>query len=176
MNRSKALVFVVLGVLIFAGAPIPGTETAPVEQDPWQRFSERGASDSLRTLSAAEADFRGCDRDWATVNDFWATDISGLYTLTPAAADDAPGEAPALEAGPADARANDRDWCHVNDFWMSEVRGLYTMSSADVSGSTNSTSDSAIKLIELSVSSADEDQEEFRRGMEGSGKGLDQRK
>jgi len=101
---------------------------------------------------------------------------ASMSLRTPTAADDAPGEAPAIEAGPTDARANDRDWCHVNDFWTSAVTGLYTMSSAEVSGSTNVTGDSAIKLIELSVSSADEDQEELRRVMEGSGKGPEQRK
>jgi len=110
--------------------------------------------------------------DWGRIPERSAS----VSLRTPTAADDAPGEAPALEAGPTDARANDRDWCHVNDFWTSEVTGLYTMSSAEVSGTTNLTGDSSIKLIELSVSSADENQEELRRVMEGSGKGPEQRK
>ena len=62
-----------------------------------------------------------------------------------------------LTSAQADFRANDRDWNHVNDFWTADVKGLYTMSSAAVSGSTNSTTDPAIKLIELSLASADSD-------------------
>jgi prepilin-type N-terminal cleavage/methylation domain-containing protein len=62
-----------------------------------------------------------------------------------------------LSTAEADFRANDRDWNHVNDFWTFNVSGLYTMTSAAVAGSAgaNATSDPAIKLIELSVASAD---------------------
>ena len=61
-----------------------------------------------------------------------------------------------LASAEADFRANDRDWNHVNDFWTADVRGLYTLTSAAVPGaSPNNTSDPAIKLIELSVASAD---------------------
>jgi prepilin-type N-terminal cleavage/methylation domain-containing protein len=62
-----------------------------------------------------------------------------------------------LSTAEADFRANDRDWNHVNDFWTFNVAGLYTMTSAAVVGNAgaNSTSDPAIKLIELSVASAD---------------------
>jgi len=63
-----------------------------------------------------------------------------------------------LASAEADFRANDRDWNHVNDFWTFDVRGLYSLTSAAVSGATaNSTTDPAIKLIELSVASADGD-------------------
>ena len=62
-----------------------------------------------------------------------------------------------LTSAEADFRANDRDWNHVNDFWTGDVKGLYTMTSAAVIGKTNSTTDPAIKLIELSVASADGD-------------------
>jgi prepilin-type N-terminal cleavage/methylation domain-containing protein len=63
-----------------------------------------------------------------------------------------------LSTAEADFRANDRDWNHVNDFWTGNVAGLYTMTSAAVSGAAaNSTTDPAIKLIELSVASADSD-------------------
>src|SRR5580765_1320779 len=63
-----------------------------------------------------------------------------------------------LSTAEADFRANDRDWNHVNDFWTGNVAGLYTMTSSAVSGSAaNSTTDPAIKLIELSVASADTD-------------------
>jgi prepilin-type N-terminal cleavage/methylation domain-containing protein len=62
-----------------------------------------------------------------------------------------------LSTAEADFRANDRDWNHVNDFWTFNVCGLFTLTSAAVSGSAgaNSTTDPAIKLIELSVASAD---------------------
>jgi prepilin-type N-terminal cleavage/methylation domain-containing protein len=62
-----------------------------------------------------------------------------------------------LSTAEADFRTNDRDWNHVNDYWTFNVCGLYTMTSAAVVGSAgaNSTADPAIKLIELSVASAD---------------------
>jgi prepilin-type N-terminal cleavage/methylation domain-containing protein len=61
-----------------------------------------------------------------------------------------------LSSAEADFRANDRDWNHVNDFWTYNVAGLYTMTSAAVVGAkANSTTDPSIKLIELSVASAD---------------------
>ena len=62
-----------------------------------------------------------------------------------------------LTSAEADFRANDRDWNHVNDFWVADVKGLYTMTSAAVPGNSNSTTDPAIKLIELSIASADTD-------------------
>jgi prepilin-type N-terminal cleavage/methylation domain-containing protein len=63
-----------------------------------------------------------------------------------------------LSSAEADFRANDRDWNHVNDFWTYNVHSLYTTTSAAVPGATpNSTTDPSIKLIELSVASADAD-------------------
>ena len=63
-----------------------------------------------------------------------------------------------LSTAEADFRANDRDWNHVNDFWTGNVAGLYTMTSAAVtSNNANTTTDPAIKLIELSVASAESD-------------------
>jgi len=63
-----------------------------------------------------------------------------------------------LASAEADFRANDRDWNHVNDFWTFDIRGLYTLTSAAISGATaNSTTDPSVKLIELSVASADGD-------------------
>ena len=62
-----------------------------------------------------------------------------------------------LTSAEADFRANDRDWNHVNDFWTADVKGLYTMTSAAIIGNGNSTTDPIIKLIELSVASADAD-------------------
>jgi prepilin-type N-terminal cleavage/methylation domain-containing protein len=63
-----------------------------------------------------------------------------------------------LASAEADFRANDRDWNHVNDFWTYDLRGLYTLTSAAMLGATpNTTTDPSIKLIELSVASADGD-------------------
>jgi len=61
-----------------------------------------------------------------------------------------------LSTAEADFRANDRDWNHVNDYWTFNVAGLYSMTSAAVVGNAaNTTTDPAIKLIELSMASAD---------------------
>jgi len=62
-----------------------------------------------------------------------------------------------LTSAEADFRANDRDWNHVNDFWTGDVKGLYTMTSAAVASNAGGTTDPAIKLIELSIASADGD-------------------
>lgn len=51
------------------------------EEEALRELSERAASDSLNTLSTAEADFRACDRDWNHVNDSWGG-VGFLYTMT----------------------------------------------------------------------------------------------
>ena len=53
-----------------------------------------------------------------------------------------------LTSAQADYRANDRDGNLVNDFWRGDVAGLYTLKPA--------ADGNAIKLIELSVASADD--------------------
>ncbi|HEX7901227.1 MAG TPA: hypothetical protein VF950_25945 [Planctomycetota bacterium] len=45
--------------------------------------NERNASSSLKTIASAQADFRGNDRDGDKVQNFWRTDIQGLYSLKP---------------------------------------------------------------------------------------------
>jgi hypothetical protein len=87
----------------------------------------------LIELSSQEADFRGCDR--ANPPDESRT----------AEVDSTTG---------VDIRANDRDWCHVNDFWSNDIAGLYTMTGA---AEAEAGTDPAIKLIELSVFTVDED-------------------
>jgi prepilin-type N-terminal cleavage/methylation domain-containing protein len=62
-----------------------------------------------------------------------------------------------LTSAQADFRANDRDGNKVNDFWTGNVSGLYTLTSASILGNSNLTTDPAIKLIELSLASADAD-------------------
>jgi type II secretory pathway pseudopilin PulG len=72
-----------------------------------------------------------------------------------------------LASAEADFRANDRDWNHVNDFWTADVKGLYTLTSTAVTGATpHNTIDPSIKLIELSVASADADGTHFPAGGE----------
>ena len=43
---------------------------------------ERVEADTLSGLAESQADFRGCDRDWNRVADFWTVDVTGLYTVT----------------------------------------------------------------------------------------------
>lgn len=43
--------------------------------------NELNASNSLRTLATAQADFRANDRDGNLVNDFWVGDVSGLHRI-----------------------------------------------------------------------------------------------
>ena len=70
----------------------PDDEDAPsAERTHWEHLNECCASDSLNTLTAAEADFRANDRDWCNVNDFWTGEVRGLYTLSPSAEGEQPG-------------------------------------------------------------------------------------
>lgn len=39
----------------------------------------RNASTSLKTIASAQADFRANDRDWNHRNDYWRSDVAGLY-------------------------------------------------------------------------------------------------
>lgn len=57
----------------------------------------------------------------------------------------------------ADFKANDRDCNFITDYWTGDVKGLYTMTSAAVSGNSGGTTDSPIRLIELTLASADSD-------------------
>jgi len=41
--------------------------------------NERKASQALKTLASAQADFRGNDRDGNRIQDFWTGDVAGLY-------------------------------------------------------------------------------------------------
>jgi prepilin-type N-terminal cleavage/methylation domain-containing protein len=63
-----------------------------------------------------------------------------------------------LTSAEADFRSNDRDGNKVNDFWTANVAGLFTMTNASMPGSSaNSTTDPAIKLIDLTIACADSD-------------------
>jgi type II secretory pathway pseudopilin PulG len=57
----------------------------------------------------------------------------------------------------SDFRSNDRDGNGVNDFWTYDVKGLYCMTNCAVAGSAGGTVDPPIRLIEVSVATADSD-------------------
>src|SRR5262245_9139528 len=70
------LMIVIAVIAIIAAIAIPGLLAS-------QRASnERNASTSLKTLTAAETDFRTNDRDGNQVNDFWTGNVAGLFTMT----------------------------------------------------------------------------------------------
>jgi prepilin-type N-terminal cleavage/methylation domain-containing protein len=62
-----------------------------------------------------------------------------------------------LTSAEADFRANDRDANKISDYWTGDMKSLYTLSTAAIPGASNLTSDPAIKLIELSLATADAD-------------------
>jgi len=66
--------------------------------------NERAASDALRQLVTAEADFRLHDRDGNGINDFWVGDVSGLYTLAPPRSPATPLRLIPMDLARADAR------------------------------------------------------------------------
>jgi len=76
------LMIVIAIIAIIAAIAIPGLLSS-------QRASnERNASASLKTLTAAEADFRGNDRDGNKVQDFWIQDVAQLFALHPMGSND----------------------------------------------------------------------------------------
>jgi prepilin-type N-terminal cleavage/methylation domain-containing protein len=56
-----------------------------------------------------------------------------------------------------DFRANDREGNRVNDFWTADVKSLYSLTNAAVPGNAGGTTDPPIRLIELSLATADAD-------------------
>ena len=71
------LMIVIAIIAIIAAIAIPGLLSS-------QRASnERNASASLKTITSAEADFRGNDRDGNKIQDFWTLDVAGLYGVVP---------------------------------------------------------------------------------------------
>lgn len=95
MVPGRLILISVLAFLVTAAAsaerqePETGDNAEPAERARWQRFSERCASDSLKTTSGPEADFEDDGRAGFSVSDFWTADVSGLPTATPALAEQA---------------------------------------------------------------------------------------
>ena len=56
-----------------------------------------------------------------------------------------------------DFRTNDRDGNRVNDFWTGDVKSLYTLTNLSVTGNAGGTVDPPIRLIDLTLASADAD-------------------
>jgi hypothetical protein len=77
LTRSGIITIIVF-ILIIAAIAVPGLQSSN------RASNEREASTALKTLAAAEADFRTNDRDKNRINDFWTADVKGLYTITPA--------------------------------------------------------------------------------------------
>jgi hypothetical protein len=65
--------------------------------------TEPSAASRLRWIETEDLGFRGCDRDWNPVNNFWTSNPSDLYRLTSTLIQE------------ADFRACDRDWKQVVD-------------------------------------------------------------
>ncbi len=100
---------------------------------------------SLEDLARAAVDFRGCDGTSNRVADFWMADASELYrSLTESEA------APEPKPPGYDPQ---RDGCNVNDFWATRTHGLHSVSGE------SARDDAAIKLIELSIAAADDEEE-----------------
>ena len=109
MSRERGLtltevLIIVAMVLVIAAIAIPGLISSN------RASNERTASTTLKTLTAAQADFRANDRDWNHVNDFWTADVKSLYTMTRAgirgagtAPDDPPIRLIDIETAAADA-------------------------------------------------------------------------
>lgn len=73
------LVGLVLGVGLFAGTRNgEWCWDCALFRDPY-----RGRSTSFKTIASAQADFRGNDRDGNGRQDYWRSDISGLYAVVP---------------------------------------------------------------------------------------------
>jgi hypothetical protein len=89
----KGILGVTLAViLLLAGAtqlppiPLPDLSNFGPRWSPFssQRTSpERNPSTSLKTIAAAQADFRANDRGGDGMNRFWRGDVAGLYTIVP---------------------------------------------------------------------------------------------
>jgi prepilin-type N-terminal cleavage/methylation domain-containing protein len=71
------LMVVIMIIAITAGIAIPGMIAA------MRASNERSASTSLKTICAAQADFRSNDRDGNQIQDFTTGNLSGLYGILP---------------------------------------------------------------------------------------------
>ena len=83
MNRTQRGLTLVEVIVIVALVLLVAFLAIPTNICCSQRASnERNATTTLKTIAAAEADFRANDRDGNHVNDYWTANVSGLYTMT----------------------------------------------------------------------------------------------
>lgn len=55
----------------------------PLAQHPCGRLNDRNAASTLKTLAAAQADFRENDRDGDGERNYWRADVAALYGMIP---------------------------------------------------------------------------------------------
>ena len=86
MGKTRLIHAVLLAASFFPWIPPVADENVSDEARQGERWSERLGSVSLKTLSADEVDFRGCDGGGQPAVDFWSADVWGLYSAayTPA--------------------------------------------------------------------------------------------
>jgi len=84
--------------------------------------NERNAATSLKTIWAAQLDFRSADRDRNALNDYWRKDIAGLYVLFPAT--DAT-RTPIRLIELSIATADDQPRCDVTPYGVASAKAGY---------------------------------------------------
>jgi hypothetical protein len=79
LNKDVGIVWGLMGgsVLLIAAAMLPGLMTT------YRPSVERKPDTSLKTIIAAQEEFRLKDLDGDGVRQFWRADVAGLYTLRP---------------------------------------------------------------------------------------------
>jgi hypothetical protein len=88
MVQSRLIRTSFLLMLALATAGLAASQP-PVEEPVLRSWlDDLSPRDTLKRLSAAEADFRGCDRGGNHVADFWTADVKGLYQMIATGADE----------------------------------------------------------------------------------------
>lgn len=144
MDRTRLIAGAFLWTGLVAATtldPRAPEDGAPMdESEQWQRFSQRCASDSLRTLSPAEADLAAGDRDNGRADDLGiTTDKKG-----PDPCDAAAGETCASALLAREEKG-----------WSPKVAGTYSVTSTAL---LMPGTDHAIRVIEFSPPSADDEE------------------
>lgn len=132
--------------------PVADDDGSPDEGEHWRRFSERCASDSLKTLSPAEADFVADDHGSNRAEDFWTADVAGLYATSPDPCD---------HADPSAATCASAFLAETEEGWTPAVAGQYRMTSAAM---VMPGTGHALRLMEFTVGSKDEEAAVRRQG------------
>jgi prepilin-type N-terminal cleavage/methylation domain-containing protein len=84
MRRPRAEGFTLIElIIVIAIIAVIAAIAVPALMASQRSSNERNASTSLKTISTAQADFKGQDRDQNKIRDYWTRDVSGLFTLCP---------------------------------------------------------------------------------------------